>query len=194
MSDQLANGHDDAPDHRALRASEERLRLLVQNAADVIAVVDSDAIVTYVSPSVSRLFGHDPAAVMGRSAFDLIDPSDRPRVLAAFEEALTSGGSLPPVEFRARHGDGLYHDVEAVLTNLLDEPTINGVVVNVRDITDRKQAEAALRASNERFRLLVEGSRDILSYRYRFQPEPACEYMSPGAQSVLGIPPEAFYA
>ena len=175
-------------------AQEERLRLLVQNAADVIAVVDGEGIVTYVSPSVTRMLGFEPAGLIGTSAFDFVHPDDLAGVRAAFDEALEKEGPGPPHEFRARQADGSYHEIETVLTNLLNEPSVAGIVVNARDVSERKRIEQELRASDERFRMLVEGSRDILSYRYRFLPEPKCEYMSPGAQTILGIAPEAFYA
>src|SRR5207302_11103011 len=121
--------------------SEERLELLVSNAADVIAVVDPKAVVTYISPSVTRMFGYEPAQVLGASALSFVHPEDLSRVEAAFAAALESTGPLPPIQFRAREGDNLYHDVEMVLTNLLDEPSVAGVVVNVRDVSDRTRVE-----------------------------------------------------
>ena len=84
MSDQLAN--------------EERLRLLVQNAADVIAVIDGEGIVTYVSPSVTRMLGFEPAGLIGTSAFDFVHPDD----LAGVRETVELADTIRPARRPSR--------------------------------------------------------------------------------------------
>src|SRR5207247_7768943 len=105
-------------------AQEERLRLLVQNAADVIAVVDGEGIVTYVSPSVTRMLGFDPDGLMGTSAFDFVHPDDLAGVRAAFDEALEKEGPGPPPEVRARQADASYHGTQTGLPTPLDQHAV----------------------------------------------------------------------
>ncbi|HZY56984.1 MAG TPA: PAS domain S-box protein, partial [Rubrobacteraceae bacterium] len=125
----------------ALRHSEERFRSLVQYASDIITVLGADGTVRYESPSMERIMGYDPQELVGTNAFDRIHPEDVEQVWDAFTEALQNQGVSPPVEFRLRHADGSWRYLEAIGYNRLDDPSVRGMVVNSRDITERKQAE-----------------------------------------------------
>jgi diguanylate cyclase (GGDEF)-like protein/PAS domain S-box-containing protein len=145
-----------------LRRSEERFRSLVQNASDVVTVIDADGITRYVSPSVERVLGYRPEDRIGASVLEssIIHPDDADTVRTAFAETLRSPDRILTTEFRARHADGSWRDLEAVARNLLDDPGVEGIVVNYRDITERKRAEEALSESEGRFRALFERSPD----------------------------------
>src|SRR5918994_4667409 len=132
-----------------LRQSEERFRSLVQYASDIITVVGPEGTIRYQSPSIERRLGYDPEELIGTSAFDYVHREDAKQVRSAFAEALESQEVSPPVEFRFRHVDGSWRFLEAVGNNLLADPNVSGMVVNSRDITERKQAE------RERAQLLV---------------------------------------
>ena len=140
----------------ALRHSEERFRSLVQYASDIITVLGADGTVRYESPSMERIMGYDPQELVGTNAFDRIHPEDVERVWGVFAEALQKQGVSPPVEFRLRHADGSWRYLEAIGYNRLDDPSVRGMVVNSRDITERKQAEEALREGEERLRFALE--------------------------------------
>ena len=135
----------------ALRAREERFRSLVQNASDIITVLAEDGTVLYKSPSEERIMGFHPDEAVGRSIFEAIHPEDAARVTNAFGAVLRTPGLHPPVEFRLLHKDGSWRHMESVPSNLLHEPSIGGIVVNSRDITERKIADAEIRT------LLFEG-------------------------------------
>lgn len=117
----------------ALRASEARFRLLVEHASDIIMIVNADGTFRYLSPA------HE------RRVFGYFHPEDLPAVIGAFRAVAQSPGVGPPTEFRVRHRDGTWRVIEAIGNNQLDNPGIQGVVVNARDITGRKGAEEALR-------------------------------------------------
>jgi PAS domain S-box-containing protein len=124
----------------ALRRSEERFRSLIERGRDVITICDAAGIVLYDSPSITRLTGHGAAERVGRDAAVYLHPDDLPLVAAALAES--HGGHAPTVECRVARRNGSWCDVEAVITNLLDDPAVGGIVVNWRDIGERKRAEA----------------------------------------------------
>jgi diguanylate cyclase (GGDEF)-like protein/PAS domain S-box-containing protein len=126
-----------------LRESEDRFRSLVQNSSDLTIVLDGGEI-SYASHASERLLGYLPSELVGRPSAELVHPDDlgwlRDRIAAEF----ASTAIAQPVELRVRRKDGDWIHVEAVVANLNDRPSVRGTVVNARDITERKQAEAAL--------------------------------------------------
>ncbi len=136
----------------ALRASENRFRLLVQNSNDIITIVDEDGVPLYNSGHITKILGYQPEELVGVSGFPGIHPDDLPRVRAIFSEALDKPGAVRKMEYRYRHKNGSWIDLETIGCNLLHDPAVKGIVLNIRDVTDRKEAEKALKESEERFR------------------------------------------
>jgi diguanylate cyclase (GGDEF)-like protein/PAS domain S-box-containing protein len=123
-----------------LREAQSRFAALVEHASDLITVNELDGTVTYASPSAATVLDYDPDALIGTQARDLVHPDDIDRLeetaATAFER-----GEAASVHYRARHHDGTWRTLEAVITNLLDEPSVLGVVTNARDVTERVVAE-----------------------------------------------------
>jgi len=140
----------------ALEASERRFRALIENSMDLVVVMGADGRFKYSSPSVSRLVGYAPGELRGQDAFGYVHPDDVLRVQAAFGQVLQPATPAIRETFRFRHKDGSWRVLESVVTNLLSEPTVAGIVTNSRDITDRTSAEEALRRSEAEFRGLIE--------------------------------------
>jgi two-component system, sensor histidine kinase and response regulator len=147
----------------ALRHSEERFRALVHNSYDVVVVLDSAGTRTYISPSIERLLGHASADLLGRSPEDLVHPDDVPLLAEAIESCLRGVQETPAFELRLRHRNGSWHDFEVIGTNLLEEPSVGGIVFNSREITTRKAAETALRESEERFRAVWDATSEAMA-------------------------------
>jgi PAS domain S-box-containing protein len=145
-----------------LRRSEERFRLLVQHASDMIAVVRRDGSIGYVSPACERILGYRSEEMAGSSVLEHVHPDDRQRMTERFARILERPGAGRPVEFRALRAGGGVRYLEALVNNLLDRPGVEGIVINVRDVTGRRQVEERLRRSEERFRRVVEGAVDTL--------------------------------
>ena len=171
-----------------LRQRKERFKALIENASDAVAIVDADGVILYESPSVERMLGYTPEELIGTGVFDLIHPDDLPDVAAGFAENLVdenAGGG--PQELRLRHKDGSWRWVEGIARNLLDNPHVRGIVANYRDITERHQADEALRESERLYRLVADNASDViwtmdLNLRYT--------YVSPAVTHLLGYTPE----
>jgi PAS domain S-box-containing protein len=129
---------------QALQASAARFRALVQHATDVVQVIGIDGITHYISPAAERILGYPPAKLIGQPIFDVIavHPEDGDRLRALFADLLAHPSVSVTAEVRVQHGEGAWRTLEAVGQNLLADPSVGGIVVNYRDSTDRKQAEA----------------------------------------------------
>src|SRR5258708_10530652 len=128
----------------ALRHSEERFRSLVQNASDVIAIVDSDGRIGYASPAVLSVWGQSPEQLRGGVLLDLVHPDEQGGADAYMTNLLAQPGGTLMDELRLRHSDGSWRDFEIVATNMLDQPSVEGIVATCRDITERKTFEREL--------------------------------------------------
>ncbi len=129
-----------------------RFRSLIENASDLILTLNPDYTIAYVSPSVVRILGYTVAAITGAKITDFIDPQDVPNFVAATEHrARTPGPSPFSMQVHVRHADGSWRTLEGMGNNLMDQPGVSGLVINARDITERKRAEEQKRESEERF-------------------------------------------
>jgi two-component system, LuxR family, sensor kinase FixL len=127
------------------RRSEIYFRSLIENALDLIALLDADGTIRYVSPSHEPVLGYRPEELVGTQVFDLVHPDDRQQLRDAFAEALRTAGVPHTVEFRFRHRDGSWRVIAARGTSLLHDPVVASVVVNSRDVTARRRAEQEAR-------------------------------------------------
>jgi PAS domain S-box-containing protein len=124
----------------ALRESEEYFRSLIDNAADVIMIVEADGTVRFGSPSLERLLGYRPQELVAEPLFDSIHPDDGETVRRMFA-AMVHGSGSASAEFRFRHRDGTWRHMEAVGSDLSHHPSVAGFLVQLRDVTERKTAD-----------------------------------------------------
>lgn len=130
---------------KALRNNERRFRALIENATDLILIIDAQGISRYVSPSVRRILGYIPEKAVGQKIFELIHLDDLPLITYTLNKAIENPGiSQATIEYRVRNRQGCWCYLEGVVTNLLDDPVVGGIIVNSHDITKRKQAEEQL--------------------------------------------------
>ncbi len=135
---------------KKLRESDALFRSLVHNLSDAIVLITPDGTVFGGTPSLERMLGHELTSLAGKSAFEFVHPDDIEIVQEAFAETVQRTNPGTPTEFRTRRRDGTYAVVEALADNLADAPGIRGIVVTLRDITERKRAEAQRRAIEAR--------------------------------------------
>jgi diguanylate cyclase (GGDEF)-like protein/PAS domain S-box-containing protein len=126
------------------RQSEARLQALVEHSTDVVTVIGPDQLVTWQAPSLERVLGFHPDVLLGRELTAIVHPEDVPLVERFLESSLERPGSRT-INARFRHADGDWRHLEAVADNRLDDPAVRGVVLNMRDVTERKALEDELR-------------------------------------------------
>ncbi len=143
------------------RIREARFESLVRNSTDLIAVLDDELLVTYVSPAVYDLLGFDASVILGQNAMLAFHPDDLAHatdVLTRLAPGQTSDLNL----IRVLHRTGSWRWVEARAVNLTADPTIEGTVINCRDVTERVAAEALLLATNNQQNAVARLGRDAL--------------------------------
>ncbi len=124
----------------ALRESEEYFRSLIDNALDVIMILNADGTIRYGSPSIERLLGYRPQELVGESVFESVHPGDGEAVRRMFA-AMVHGSGSATAEFRFRHRDGSWRHMEAIGSDLSNHPSVAGFLVQSRDVTERKAAD-----------------------------------------------------
>jgi diguanylate cyclase (GGDEF)-like protein/PAS domain S-box-containing protein len=129
----------------AERHSEERLHALVRHSSDVVAVVDGTSQVRWLAESVRGALGYDPADLVGGRLTDLVDSSDAVQAARFLEKAALSSGRADSLSVRLRAADGDYRAVELIAHNHVGDPLINGILLNLRDVSERVALEEQLR-------------------------------------------------
>jgi PAS domain S-box-containing protein len=141
---------------QALRENEKRYRALIENAPDGIVLVGLDGKFKYVSPSVERLFGYTQEEVPQGDPNEMTHPEDLPMVLAELAALIADPSYVPTLQYRFRHKNGEWRWIESTFSNLLAFPSVEAIIINFRDIHERKLAEEALGKSQA---LLTEAQR-----------------------------------
>ncbi|MEN6466924.1 MAG: PAS domain S-box protein, partial [Syntrophaceae bacterium] len=170
-----------------LRKSEEYFRALTESASDILFIVDHLGVIKYVTPSAQWAMGYSPAEMIGKNAYEFIIPDDHPRAIEEFGRALLTRDVSIFNSFRVRNKKGAVLVLEGFGRNLIHNPVIAGFVMNVRDVTARKQAEEALRQSEEKYRTIIENMDEgYMELDLRGQPA----FLNRAAQRILGFSAE----
>jgi diguanylate cyclase (GGDEF)-like protein/PAS domain S-box-containing protein len=137
------------------------IHALVRVSADLISLIDASGALRYASPAAESMLGYGPGELIGTNTFDIVHPVDQIGALEGFASTLSSAdSSASPLLVRLRHADGSWLATEIIGTNHLDDPELAGIVLNIRDVSASMRTEAALRESEERYRLIVELARE----------------------------------
>jgi diguanylate cyclase (GGDEF)-like protein/PAS domain S-box-containing protein len=169
----------------ALRNSENRIQSLLWHSSDLVVVWNTDGVITYASPSVTRFTGYHVGDAIGQQGARLVHPDDEARVVRALEEvgagALGASGSF---EARFLRHDGEWRWLEAVVGNLIDDPDVGGLLINARDVTERREAAVRVQQSEDELRSVLEASPDLIA---RFDREFRHLYVNPAVEQVTGF-------
>lgn len=171
---------------KELELSERRFKSLVQNGSDLIAILDFEANYLYVNDNSTQILGISPEEFIGENAFSFIHPEDKERVLAEFSK-IQNSKKIAISPFRFIHKDGSWRMIETVATNLLDDPSIQGIVANSRDVTEKIAADQKLSQSEKRFKALVQEGADLTAI---LNLDGEYLYVSPNFPLIVGYSEE----
>jgi PAS domain S-box-containing protein len=143
-------------DEESLRQNEERFRSLVQHSSDVIAILEPDGMIRYVSPSLERILGYRPDDLIDRNLFSLVHPEELSSIRETFAKMAEGGDMLLYATLRLRHRDESWRALECIGSNQMTHPAIRGIVMNSRDITPRRQAEEAARQRENQLAVILD--------------------------------------
>jgi PAS domain S-box-containing protein len=147
-------------EQHTLRDSEERFRALTENSTDLIAILGVDQRLSYVSPSAARTLGYDSTSLVGSKVLDLVHPEDA-NAVSAWLRSSQSTAKPESMEFRLHSHGGEWVWMESDVRNLLSDPKVQGLVLNARDVSERKRFTDELAESEQRFKLIAAASSDI---------------------------------
>lgn len=167
---------------QSMRA-EQRFRALIENSSDGIVIVGREGIITYAGPTTNRLVGYEISEFVGHHFDEFLYPDDKPEMRKAFARLVETPGMTMTWQYRAVKKDGMVGWFEAIGTNLLNDPNINGIVANFRDITERKRSQEALQLSEEKYRRFFE---EDLSGIFISTPEGRLLDCNPRFVEILG--------
>ena len=132
--------------------NEAKWRSLIHNSSNLITIVEANGSIRYVSPAMHEILGYKPKELIGKNTFDFIHPDDASAVKNNFQNVIKNPTLSLSIEFRFRHKDGSWRYIESTHSNLLMDAPVARIVVNSRDVTDRKLADTALRKSEAQLR------------------------------------------
>jgi PAS domain S-box len=167
--------------------TQKRMQLLLENASEVITIYEEDGTVRYVSPSVESILGYGQKELQGKSDIEKVHPGSRDVAKGLFKQLLEKPDEKVTVQFEYQTKDGSYIWLEATGTNFMSNPAIHGLILNSRDITERRRAEQEQRMRSK-MQALSENSPDLIA---RLEHE-AISYINPVIESYTGKGPASF--
>ncbi len=170
---------------QALINSEKRFRSLIQNSADGITIIGADKTVLDISHAVTRILGYDKESYIGGDRTGLIHPDDQALVDKSFDDVVRDPANIRTIEYRFQRADGQWIWIESSFHNQLSDPAVNAIVLNFREITDRKISAAALQKQEALFRVLLERSPDMKTLLHE---NGEIFYATPAVEHLLGYP------
>ncbi len=128
----------------ALRESEELFRMMIEEGSDLILILEKSGTIIYQSPSIERILGYGAEDMIGKDVIEFIHPADLRKFVTAYSEVLRNPSSIPSVEMRVKHRDSTWRTLEIKAKEITRHHTLKGLIVNCRDITDRRRIEEEL--------------------------------------------------
>jgi len=147
---------------QAVAQNEDRLRRLLEHSPDAVSIVDANGLTVWTTTAATRLLGYSPEEFAQQPIIELVHPDDLEHYRALQIQTLAKPGAIVSGVSRLRHKNGSWRWIEGHATNLLADPTIGGIVINYRDITERQQIAAALQDRELRYRTLFEQAADAI--------------------------------
>jgi PAS domain S-box-containing protein len=180
---------------KEIKYSQDYFKSIIDNTSEIITILDSEGVIKFKSLSAAHELGYQPEELTGRNVFDFIHPEDVPGLIAKFNQELHNIGKKIRLELRFRHKDGSWQTLDATSINLLDNPSVNGLVISSRNITQRnkselalKQSESGLKESRRKLETLM-GNLPGMVYRCRNDRDWTMEITNQGCRELTGYDP-----
>jgi PAS domain S-box-containing protein len=178
-----------------LDQSQERLKSIVANNIDIITLLDSNGIIQFQSESIQSILGYHKSELIGSSAFDIIHPEDYEPTLALFERLVSGVEDSVTAIFRYKHKLGHYITLEARTANQLNNPSVQAIIINSRDITERIKANLIIQESQRQIKEVSESIPGaVYQFHYTLSGGIDVKYISDGITSIFGLSPTAIYS
>ncbi len=142
--------------------SETRFRKLIENSHDGIALIEVGGKITYVAPSVKRILGYEPIDLVGNKPTDFIHNDDSAEVIKALENLIPRFGETGYLSYRVRSKTGEWRLINSNVTNMLHEPSINAIVFNYKDVTEKHNAQVQLQIDRRNTESLINSTNDLV--------------------------------
>ncbi|MEO6863191.1 MAG: PAS domain S-box protein [Microcoleus sp.] len=178
-------------DNQALTKSEAKVQAVLRNSPDIISIIGSDGGVRYHSGALERILGYNSEERIGKFHGQLIHPDDLLAWQAYFGKLLEQPGIAEPIEYRKRHADGSWIWMEATGNSLIHDYSVQGIIINSREIGERKQAEIALRESESHYIVMSKITSDF-AYSFKALPDGKFvgEWATEAFERFTGVLPE----
>lgn len=184
---------DTKTSERRSESQVERYRTLVEESNDVATIIDTDGTIRYVSPAVTRVLGYDPKELVGNTGYEYVHPDDREQNADAVEAVVETPDESQIVEVRFKHADGTWCWIEARMRNRLEDDAVEGILLNSRDITERKEQEHELRKLAREYEALLTNAEDPIFFLHVDTSDDLTfqfDRLSPAYERQIGITTE----
>ncbi len=178
LANRIENAVAQTRAERQIERTRDYFGTILEYASDYVMIVDETGAVDYVSPAVERVMGYTPQELTGMDAFDTVHPEDRTAAAERFAAVLESTGGEETVELRARHADGTWRWLEVRAKKVRDEDVVEGIIVSVRDVTERASSRMELDTVVDNLPGYV--------YRHRYEEGWPLEFVKGSAEAITG--------
>ncbi|TAL39371.1 MAG: PAS domain S-box protein [Spirochaetes bacterium] len=161
-----------------------RYQSMIKNSTDIIGIIREDGTIGFISDSVMQVLGYRPAELEGRNFLDYVFHEDEARISARLKAAIDSSDQAFEFRFRIRHKDEFWVFIEAMGTNLIHERSVGGIVLNMRDVTERMHIESMLVKINRQNELILESAGEGI---YGINTHGMITFANPAAARMLGF-------
>jgi PAS domain S-box-containing protein len=167
---------------KTMHEREAQFRALLQNSSDAISIIDRQGKIIFESSERNKISDFDMEELLHRPFFDIVHPDDVNQVRAVFKETLINPGKQIKKEYRSLHKNKRWIYVESIFSNQLDNPAIKGIIINSRDVSDRKMAELKERVYHDNLIFLSNSALELLSLSskdeiYRYIPQKLATFL-----------------
>jgi len=176
--------------NQAFPPGEEHFRTIIENSPEIIVILKKDGIISYINPAVKKVLGYDQDELLGKSAYEFIHEDDLPDLTGTISRLLTDIDFQTTFEARFLHKYGRWVFMEAAARAVFEGQEPNGILLDLRDVSARKEAEEALMRREDYYMSLLRQSSDMISI---LEPDLTIRWASPAMGYITGYRPDDAY-